>query len=116
MSGPKTRLSLRMRTSSTNASSATSAQPETVEAPPAKVNVSAVSAAEKEREFGDDPNLATQFNEIILTGNREGLQWLGAQILKIAEAEPGGHTHLDRDANGPIYKSQENWWLTIRIE
>ena len=37
----------------------------------AQVRVDVVSAAEKERHWGDDP---PQFNEIALTGNREGLR------------------------------------------
>jgi hypothetical protein len=79
----------------------------------AQVRVDVVSAAEKERHWGDDP---PQFNEIALTGNREGLRWLAGQILRIANAEPGIHTHLDREAHAPVYDSAEDWWLTIALK
>ena len=79
----------------------------------AQVRVDVASAAEKERHWGDDP---PQFNEIALTGNREGLRWLAEQILRIANAAPGIHTHLDREAHAPVYTSAEDWWLTIAIE
>ncbi len=75
--------------------------------------VSVVSALEKERyRRGDDP---PQPNEIVFSGNREGLRWLAAQILDIADAPPGIHNHLDREAHAPIYRSEDDWWLTIAI-
>jgi len=75
--------------------------------------VSVVSAEEKERyRRADDP---PQPNEIVLRGNREGLRWLAAHILDMADAEPGIHTHLDREAHAPIYRSEDDWWLTIGI-
>lgn len=77
--------------------------------------VSVISAAEKTRDW-NDPELPPQFNEIVLSGNREGLRWLAAQILDMADAEPGIHNHLDREAHAPIYRSEDDWWLTIGIE
>lgn len=79
----------------------------------AQVRVDVASAAEKERHWSDDP---PQFNEIALTGNREGLHWLAKQILRIANAASGIHTHLDREAHAPVYTSAEDWWLSIAIE
>lgn len=80
-----------------------------------QLSVSVTRAAEKTR-YWKDPELPPQFNEIVLSGNREGLRWLAAHILQMAEAEPGIHTHLDREAHAPIYRSEDDWWLTITIQ
>lgn len=84
------------------------------ELPEPRLFVSVMSAEGRNlRKSERDPQ---QINEVILRGNREGLRWLAAQILDMADAEPGIHTHLDREAHAPIYRSDDDWWLTIGIE
>lgn len=53
------------------------------------------------------------FNEIELQGTKEGLIWLAQRIMQVATAAEEYHTHLDREANEPIYQSASNWWITI---
>jgi hypothetical protein len=53
------------------------------------------------------------FPEVELTGTRAGLLWLAEQILRVAHADQGMHTHLDAEACSPVYLSPDGWWLTI---
>lgn len=53
------------------------------------------------------------FPEVELEGNRNGLIWLAEQILRVAHADRESHTHLDMEANAPVYLSPDGWWLTI---
>ena len=55
--------------------------------------------------------------EVELAGDRAGLEWLADRILAIARAEPEQHTHLDEDADSPVFQTAGGWWLTIsRLE
>jgi hypothetical protein len=55
--------------------------------------------------------------EVEVAGDRAGLEWLAERILAIARAEPERHTHLDEDADAPVFQTAGGWWLTIsRVE
>jgi hypothetical protein len=53
------------------------------------------------------------FPEVELAGTRDGLVWLAERLLEVARADRELHTHLDADANAPVYVSPDGWWLTI---
>ncbi|MGF1581938.1 MAG: hypothetical protein ACFCD0_21645 [Gemmataceae bacterium] len=80
--------------------------------PGAKIYISVETEEEKEAKI--PPALPEQFNEITILGTQEELVWLAKQLLRVAHyPDDEFHTHLDREANAPVYRSAGDWWLTI---